>query len=388
MSDLLTSHLISIIVPIYNIENYLEICIESIINQSYRNLQIILVDDGSTDKSGKICDEYAKKDLRIYVIHKENGGLVSARKAGLERAVGKYVGFVDGDDYIDSGMYQKLYDIAEKYQTFFIHSGYYKGEDKRIYFTSQKLKQYKNTASREEVLLQLLSLNSKAEISPSLWSKLFERNFITKWYSMVPESQTYGEDMITMCYCIMNIDNFVSVPDAYYHYRYRQGSLSKDLSDEKLLKYYMLYDILKGIFLDYGYDDVALNALKKRFGIMGMQLLAELNHYYVPLYKYPQITDLYGKKIVLYGAGRVGKDYYYEISKYQNCHIMNWVDQKNYQLEYAVINNMESIQSEDYDVVLIAVLDENLASEIREQLVGRGIDQKKIIWKEPITILE
>lgn len=101
--------LISVIVPVYNVEKYLHKCINSILNQTYKNLEIILIDDGSTDNSGKICDEYALKDNRIKVIHKENGGLSSARNAGLDICSGDYIGFVDSDDYIAEDMYEYLY---------------------------------------------------------------------------------------------------------------------------------------------------------------------------------------------------------------------------------------------------------------------------------------
>lgn len=104
--------IISIIVPVYKVEKYLKRCIDTIINQTYKNLEIILVDDGSPDNSGNICDEYAKKDGRIKVIHKENGGQSSARNAGLDIAKGEYIGFVDSDDYIDEEMYEKLIKIA------------------------------------------------------------------------------------------------------------------------------------------------------------------------------------------------------------------------------------------------------------------------------------
>ena len=107
--------LISIIVPVYNVEQYLDDCLISIINQTQKNLEIILIDDGSTDKSGKICDEYAKKDSRIIVIHKENGGVSSARNAGLRIAKGAYIGFVDPDDWIAEDMYEVLYSNAKKY---------------------------------------------------------------------------------------------------------------------------------------------------------------------------------------------------------------------------------------------------------------------------------
>lgn len=101
--------LISVIVPVYNVENYLEKCVDSILNQTYKNLEIILVDDGSTDNCGKMCDEYAKKDGRIKVIHKQNGGLSDARNAGIDIAQGEFIGFIDSDDYIHLQMYEILY---------------------------------------------------------------------------------------------------------------------------------------------------------------------------------------------------------------------------------------------------------------------------------------
>lgn len=101
--------LITVIVPVYNVEKYLERCVESIINQTYKNLEIILVDDGSTDNSGNICDEYAKKDSRIIVIHKENGGQATARNMALDIAKGKYIAFADSDDWVDISIYEKLY---------------------------------------------------------------------------------------------------------------------------------------------------------------------------------------------------------------------------------------------------------------------------------------
>ena len=99
--------MISVIIPIYNVEKYLEKCIQSIINQTYRNLEIILVDDGSTDSSGEIADKYKKLDNRVKVIHKINGGLSDARNKGCEIATGEYISFIDSDDYIDLNMYEK-----------------------------------------------------------------------------------------------------------------------------------------------------------------------------------------------------------------------------------------------------------------------------------------
>ena len=102
--------LISVIIPVYNVEKYIKRCLDSVINQTYENLEIILVDDGTPDNSGVICDEYAKKDERIKVIHKENGGLSSARNAGLDIAKGEYISFIDSDDYISDNFIERLYE--------------------------------------------------------------------------------------------------------------------------------------------------------------------------------------------------------------------------------------------------------------------------------------
>ena len=106
--------LISIVVPVYNVENYLDKCIETIVKQTYKNIEIILVDDGSKDNSGSKCDEWKNKDKRIKVIHKVNGGLSSARNAGIEVAAGKYINFIDSDDYIDLRMIEILYNTIDK----------------------------------------------------------------------------------------------------------------------------------------------------------------------------------------------------------------------------------------------------------------------------------
>ena len=105
--------LISVVVPVYNVENYMRKCIDSLLNQTLSNIEIILVDDGATDTSPKICDEYARKHSCIRVIHKQNGGLGSARNAGMKAARGKYIGFVDSDDYVSVKMYETLWNLAE-----------------------------------------------------------------------------------------------------------------------------------------------------------------------------------------------------------------------------------------------------------------------------------
>ena len=117
--------LISIVIPVYNVQDYLNKCLDSVLNQTYNNIEIILVDDGSTDKSGEICDKYNEKDNRIQVIHKQNGGLSDARNVGIKNARGKYITFVDSDDYLELDYIEYLYNLIKKYNTKMSICSYY-----------------------------------------------------------------------------------------------------------------------------------------------------------------------------------------------------------------------------------------------------------------------
>ena len=160
---------ISIIVPIYNIEKYLPRCLESILAQTYKNIEVILVDDGSVDNSGMIADTYARNDQRIIVIHQVNKGVSAARNAGLDLATGDYIGFVDGDDYIEPDMYEILMRIIDEQQVDIAHCGYQMVYPSRIdYYYNTREKQKMN---REEGVFELLK---GRKIEPGLWNKLYK----------------------------------------------------------------------------------------------------------------------------------------------------------------------------------------------------------------------
>lgn len=387
MSEQFQENLISIIVPVYNAECHLAQCIESIINQKYSNLQIILVDDGSTDQSGKICDEYVQKDSRVQIIHRKNGGPTVARQTGLDCAMGKYIGFVDADDYIDNKMFYTLYNIAEQYQAKFVHSGYFENAQNKIQCTSAKPIYYKNGPNKELFLIELFSLYPDAKIGPALWCNLFERTFILNNYKKVPLSQSYGEDLIAMCHCIINSNNFVIIPDAFYHYSIRSNSISNDLSVERLFEHYTLYNLLYNILIEHGFNKSVITALKKRFSYLSLQILATWNNYYIPKYKYPKIGNLRGKKVLLYGSGKVGQDYYFQISKYQFAEIVGWADQEKKEFPYATVEQIKTFFPGNIDLILIAVFDEKLAQTIKYRLLDWRNDIE-IIWDKPILIFD
>lgn len=220
--------LVSIIVPVYNVEQYVEKCINSIINQTYSNLEIILVNDGSTDSSGALCDNLAKKDDRITVYHKENGGLSDARNYGVARAKGDYIGFVDSDDYVHKDMYKHLYETITKNSadvaecSFFvvyndIPTSYYNSED------------YCITLDKEGYLKEYLSME---KIYGAVCWKLIKSE-IAKQIEF-PKNKFYEDAFYT--YELVQIANkYVITNKELYYYIMRDGSITNMNFNEKHL---------------------------------------------------------------------------------------------------------------------------------------------------------
>lgn len=222
---------LSIVVPIYNTEAYLPQCIESILGQTYTEFELILVDDGSKDDSGRICDEYAKKDSRIKVVHKENGGAISARKAGLECALGQYVGFVDGDDWIDAKMYETLCAEAFRYKADIVITDNDMWQGNRVIQIKQGVRAglYNKGQLIEELYPNLVFKEKiyNLGVSPSLCTKITKRELLVKYQFMVDERITGGDDAACIFPCILEADSLFYVKDYFpYHYRVHKKSMT------------------------------------------------------------------------------------------------------------------------------------------------------------------
>lgn len=240
---------ISIIVPIYNVKEYLDECITSIIQQSMKELEIILVDDGSTDGSSTICDKYAKLDDRIKVIHKQNEGLVSARKAGLMVAKGEYIGYVDGDDFVDTGAYEHMYSLITKYKAQVIAAGITVFEEKGSYIKENEIC---SGVYKEQ---KLIGVRSKMffcgnfytpGIMPSLCNKLFEKELLYKFQMEVPENIRMGEDVCCSYPLFMHAKKIVVDNEcAQYYYRNTTGSMTAKYDDGYFERVWQLKSYLK-----------------------------------------------------------------------------------------------------------------------------------------------
>lgn len=228
----------SVIVPIYKVEKYLPQCIESILAQTCRNFELILVDDGSPDNCPLICDEYAKKDDRVKVVHKVNGGLVSARKAGLKVAQGEYICFVDGDDFISKDMLEVYEQELRRQSVDIICTGYssYYGDHKIIETLQPGANRvYSKNELQKEIYPRMLSQSSffSFYIFPSVWSKCIKRSIAETVYEKIPNEISLGEDVAVTYPVLWNADS-ISILD-YSGYMYRQNPDSMTHTYDKKL---------------------------------------------------------------------------------------------------------------------------------------------------------
>lgn len=211
--------LVSVIIPAYNIEGYIERSLESVRNQIYTNLQIIVVDDGSTDHTGEILDRIAKKDSRVLVLHKENQGVSAARNSGLDMAKGEYIGFVDGDDWIEPEMYQKLVGLANQYHADIAHCGYQMVFPDRIdlYYGTSQLKFQNNLTGVRDLMEATL-------VEPGLCNKLYHKHIFMNL--RLDADIKINEDLLLNYYAFRKAENSVFLDEPYYHYIVRKNSAS------------------------------------------------------------------------------------------------------------------------------------------------------------------
>lgn len=238
---------VSIIVPIFNAELYLNKCLDSIVKQTYKDIEIILVNDGSTDNSGEICDKYASKDKRIIVFHKENGGVSSARNIGLNVSTGDYIMFIDSDDWVESNMVNTLVKIQEVSNYDVIMFGSYIENTKHD--KTKRVKFKKESFNSKNEIMKFLPSFIKDEKITTLWNKIYKSSVIKKNNVKFNEELSIAEDALFNYKVFTEINSFHITEECLYHYMIRDvESLTKKYNPQKyeMLTYvndYLLYAI-------------------------------------------------------------------------------------------------------------------------------------------------
>lgn len=375
--------LISVIVPIYMIDRYVGICIESIINQTYKNLEIILVDDGGKDRCPEICDLYKKKDSRIKVIHKANGGLVSARKAGLQESNGEYISYVDGDDWIGLGFIEGLYtaastsnadmvcagftrDLFSKSASFLntIPSGIYEGEKLRDLWKS------------------MISYASyyRPGISTYVWNKLFRREILLEPQSCVDNRISIGEDGAVTYPALLKCKTVAVIDNVAYHYRQREDSMLKQSTgysaEAQKLKY--LYDYLNRWSLNTDPEfEISRQVTDYVLSIALMRSGGRLPHDDYSTFD----NSYFGKNVVIYSAGTFGQQLVIRFRESGHCNIVAWLDDDYWEYRRCCldVDPVGSISSLSYDYVLIATVDGVVADKVISRLADFGVSKEKML---------
>lgn len=260
--------LISVVLPIYNVEKYLNRCINSVINQSYHNLEIILVDDGSLDKCPQICDEWAKKDRRIKVIHKKNAGLGYARNTGIENACGEYICFIDSDDYVALDMIERTYSLAKKTNADIVSYGYCfvdsKGEKGKSFIPRPNKMFFEGEDILSYVLPNMLQNTPKTgcEFWMSMCGGLFSFDLIKRanWY-MVSEREVISEDVFSLLRLYKNVKSIAFIAEVFYYYCENTKSLTHTYRIDRYERIKHFYDVSIAECDRLGYSEVVKTRL-------------------------------------------------------------------------------------------------------------------------------
>lgn len=384
---------LSVVVPVFNIERYVENCICSIQNQNYAEIEIIIIDDGSTDHSGQICEELAYRDKRIKVVHQENMGVMVARIRGIEEATGKWIAFVDGDDFIEKDMYSAMIDGVKDCEM--ITCGVCREEQES---TRDVVDDFEDGIYTGHALWELMSkaiydfdIDKVQRLTPWLINKVYITKYMKEVASECMDRQiAYAEDSVMLYRYLLKCKSVQIGKKVYYTYRYRDDSAIHSRKDDILTDINKVYLSLKDRFE---------NTDKK------LKLEAQLQKWIICLIGYAfnhqmgfredicpiefliDGSVLRADRVAIYGAGKCGRDFYKQMELSGKKPTI-WVDKgyQKYKEQGCSVDRPEKLAENDFDMVLIAVSKADLVNEIVNDLVDMGVQKEKIFWRKPVRV--
>lgn len=383
---------VSVIVPIYNTAQYLPECLESIMAQSMKEIEIVCVDDGSTDDTPQVLARYASRDKRIKIIHKENGGLVSARKVGVMAACGEYVAFVDSDDWIEADMYEELYQLASQYTVDMVTCGFFlEGNYTTTHMDTVSQGLFTGAALSEVRDKTIYDLERHTSgIKASLCYKLFKRELIQNAQCKIPDEITMAEDKMCLLTVLLDCSSVYVYHKPFYHYRIRTNSIVHTGSEEYLLKVYAVYKYLKKLYCHRLFTE----SMRRQAEIYITELLYKgintllgfenKNLLWIDPYWLDQIPM--NAKVILYGAGELGEKYRKQMLSRPDIQYVACIDFSYERLssDRFLVESPNIILNKEYDYVVITIKNLEKAQAVRKELEGLGIPGDKILWFEQI----
>lgn len=385
------SELLSVIIPVYQNKRFLKECVYSVLNQKYRNIEIILVDDGSTDGSAELCDELSANHKCIFVKHIQNVGPYQARKEGVKISHGNVITFVDSDDWVEENAYEELMKIYEQFSPSIISYAFKVDSDGFIsenYFRE-------GLYEHDEIIRHIIpSMMYESEIggrmlNPSVCCKLFEKNIYEKAIEGICENINWGEDALVTYPAISIAKSVYIIHTPYYNYRLNNMSETHNYPSKRFDELVTFFECMKRFFKTHGLENEMAYQLECYMRIF-LEMLV-VNRWGIHrtgcffVFPYSEVTR--GTKLQIYGAGDVGKSYICELLHSRYAEVVGWYDMNYEQLNsYAgiAIRNPEEIVDTESEAVLIAVQDEKVAEKIKKYINTLGVELRKIIWKRPI----
>lgn len=385
--------LVSVIVPIYNTQEFLPRCLDSILKQTYINMELILVNDGSTDESLSVCEKFAERDARIQIISQSNQGILAAKRAGMKLCQGIYVMFVDSDDWIEPELLEKMVHAMQECDCSLVCTNVYMDwgnstVEKRNAIPS-------GIYETERIARDLFYYKDMGcyGVLPYSVAKLYPKDILKEVLGSINNDIRYAEDKaIVFSFVFKNI-KVCFTDDIYYHYCVRSGSACQSENQNYLVELTAFYKYAKKIFDGHKEQEHLLWQLGK---YLLQETLYAINNKFglttpdKPIYTTafeldPSVFLSQKKKIILYGAGKVGADYRKRVEDCANLKLCGWVDRnyEKYQEEGLNVRPIEYIQEEEYDFILVAVKKQEIFWEIRKELINIGVAEEAIIWGRP-----
>ncbi len=380
--------LVSIVIPVYNVVSYVEKCLKSILNQSYTNLEILVIDDGSTDGSRELCEEISKTDDRIKYLKNEHQGVVVTRNTGIEAATGTYIMFVDADDWAEADYVKKMVEGIKDCDVAI--ADYMQGSEKRSFkigpndnYTTKSLPiekgRYVGDKMKEIWFRMNLGAFEPGHFTAFMWRTIFKTDKFKQIYKLVNPEIFLGEDTVyTTSYLLMCDTARILEATGYYHLiRANEGKNTRYKGQGYLSMTEQLYWNKRAVFEQHKYREVLLEQLGYEMqGRLGNR--ASKIHGWKTMYYYPYYGRLKNKKIVLYGAGNVGKSFHHSILKDDESKLVLWVDKTLGKCEGVL--SVSEIFHVEYDYIIIAVYDRTVYEEIKNELIGQRVLEEKILW--------
>lgn len=376
---------ISIIVPVYNADKFLDKCIESICRQTYKNLEIILINDGSTDHSLEICEKYAARDERIVLQSQKNQGIVKARQAGVRIAAGNFIGWADADDWMESDYIENLLQLQRESGADIVAAAHFYDIGKDCTLIKNGLKP--GIYDREQLAPVMLCTGRFFEygINPHLYTKLFRASILKKTQLMVDSYIIAGDDAAVVYPSLLMAKSVCVSELSGYHYVQHPGSITKTGFPDEQGRIKALAAFLEKAFREAGvasqtscqliaYENYLLSLRKiEVFDVPGEDSI---------LAPYGGLRA--GERIVLYGAGALGQGIYAYLKRDGRTEIAGWLDRsyEAYREQGFPVDSPECLRDRGfvYDYILIASIMDRTAMSIRNFLLSQGVKEEKIKW--------